>query len=141
MKNSVIPLLIIIFLYGCFSNVNDGDVEVGRVLSKSVIGIIDGRDIPLINIKKGSADFTEPYLNQFINKTDSNLIIDNKIEELLLKRYHEIKYVANIRLCIRDKNVEYILNRNDFNTMVADRIIKFKLYETDRSTIEKLLEH
>jgi hypothetical protein len=141
MRKSIIPIIIIIFFYGCFSNIHDGNVEVGRVLSKTVIGKINSQESPVILNQNGSISVVDTSLNWLINNNDSNLIIDENIENEILKKYQEIKYVANIRLCIHEKNIKYTLNRNNFNNLAVNLTIKFQLNEDDRSKIEKLLEH
>ena len=141
MRKVIIPILIVIFFYGCFSSIHEGNVEVGRVLSKAVVGKIDSQEFLLIETRNGSLNIVDTSLYWLTNNIDSNLIVNENIEKELLKKYQEIKYVADVRLCIHEKNIKYTLDRNNFNILAVNLTIKFQLNGDDRSKIEKLLEH
>jgi hypothetical protein len=117
------------------------NIEVGRVLSKSVLGVNPEGENLIAHHDSDGLDVLDEKYSQYFNSTSGNFSIDNAFEKAVLEEYSEIQYNARFRLCIRDITVEYSLDRIDFNLLRTGIIVKFEIDSGKRNHIRQLIEY
>lgn len=137
----IITVLLIVLVAFFMSYEPRQNIEVGRVLSKSVLGINPSGENLIAHHDSDGLDVLDDKYSQYFNSTSKNFIVDNAFEATALEEYSEIQYNAKFRLCIRDITVEYSLDRTDFSLLRTGVIVKFEIDSEKRNYISRLIEY
>ena len=137
----IIAVLLIVLVAFFINHKASANVEVGRVLSKSVLGINPDGENLIAHHDSDGLDVLDQKYSQYFNSTSKNFSVDNAFEAAALEEYSEIQYNARFRLCIRDITVEYSLDRTDFNLLRTGVIVKFEIDSERRNHIRRLIEY
>jgi hypothetical protein len=115
-------------------------IGVGFVIEREVIGINGSERIVLFESDTEGVKVEDNYLRMLSPESSKNLQISEPIKTELKKKYPEIEYKVQMKICTEDTVREYKVKREDFNTLSIGTIARFEVYLSDRTSIDRIIE-
>jgi hypothetical protein len=115
-------------------------IGVGFVIEREVIGINGSERIVLFESDTEGVKVEDNYLRMLSPESSKNLQIGEPIKTELKKKYPEIEYRVQMKICTEDTVRDYKVKREDFNTLSIGTIARFEVYLSDRTSIDRIIE-
>lgn len=132
-------LVLVTFVAMLVINRNAPRTEAGLVEYKYVAALNEGKlQVLMLNIDgKVIAMSERPEYGMGLSGKD--LVIDQTMENEIIKQYSDLEYMASIRLFKTNQSEIFILSRDIFNSLAIGRTLKFEIDMPRGDRIRKLI--